>query len=133
MKKAIVTGATGFIATTGAPGGGGGGGINSANTSGTAAMTGGAVYQNGILQTGPVSGASPNGIDDKSVFLHMSTTLTSGYGLGTGGAGNVPATPNGGNGGRCAGGGGGSGVLNGTTSGDGGDGGNGLCVVMEIY
>ena len=127
-------GATGFIGTTGAAGGGGGGGINSANTSGVAAMTGGAVYQNGILQTGPVSGASPNGVDNKSVFLHMSTTLTSGYGLGTGGAGGVPATPNGGNGGLYgAGGGGGSGVLDGTTSGAGGNGADGLVVIMEIY
>lgn len=126
-------GATGFIGTTGAPGGGGGGGINNANTIGVAAMTGGAVYQNGVLQAGPVSGATPNGIDDKSVFLHFSTSLTSGYGLGTGGAGGVPATPDGGHGGRCAGGGGGSGVLNGSTSGAGGNGGNGLCVIMEFY
>jgi hypothetical protein len=126
-------GATGFIGTTGAPGGGGGGGINSSNTVGVAAMTGGAVYQNGVLQTGPVSGATPNGVNDKSVFLHFSQTLTSGYGLGTGGAGGVPATPNGGNGGRCAGAGGGAGVLNGTNSGAGGNGGDGLAVIMEFY
>lgn len=127
-------GATGLIGTTGAAGGGGGGGINSSNVSGTAAMTGGAVYQNGILQTGPVSGATPNGVNNKSVFLHLSTTLTSGYGLGTGGAGGVPATPDGGDGGLYgAGGGGGSGVLNGTTSGAGGNGANGLVVIMEIY
>lgn len=126
-------GATGFIGTTACPGGGGGGGINSSNTVGVAAMTGGAIYQNGVLQAGPVSGASPNGVDDKSVFLHFSTTLTSGYGPGTGGAGGVPATPNGGNGGRCAGAGGGAGVLNGTNSGAGATGGDGLAVIMEFY
>lgn len=127
-------GATGFIGTTGAPGGGGGGGINNTNVIGVAAMTGGAVYQNGVLIAGPVSGASPNGVDNRSVFLHFSTTLTSGYGLGTGGAGGVPAFPNGGNGGLYgAGGGGGSGTLNGTTSGAGGNGANGLIVVMGIY
>lgn len=126
-------GATGFIGTTACPGGGGGGGINSSNTVGVAAMTGGAIYQNGVLQAGPVSGASPDGIDDKSVFLHFSTSLTSGYGPGTGGAGGVPATPNGGNGGRCAGAGGGAGVLNGTNSGAGGNGGDGLAVIMEFY
>lgn len=127
-------GATGFIGTTGAPGGGGGGGINSANTSGTAAMTGGAVYQNGILQAGPVSGASPNGVAAQSLFLLMSSTLSSGQGLGTGGAGGVPAFLNGGNGGNYgAGGGGGSGVLNGGASGAGGTGAGGLCLVMEIF
>lgn len=126
-------GATGFIGTTACPGGGGGGGINSSNAVGVAAMTGGAIYQNGVLQAGPVSGATPNGVDDKSVFLHFSTTLTSGYGPGTGGAGGVPATPNGGNGGRCAGAGGGAGVLNGTDSGAGATGGDGLAVIMEFY
>ena len=127
-------GATGFIGTTGAAGGGGGGGINNANTSGVAAMTGGAVYQNGVLQAGPVSGATPNGVNNKSVFLHFSTSLTSGLGLGTGGAGGVPATPNGGNGGLYgAGAGGGSGTLNGTSSGAGGTGADGLCVIMEMY
>ena len=126
-------GATGFIGTTACPGGGGGGGINSSNTVGVAAMTGGAIYQNGVLQAGPVSGASPNGVDDKSVFLHFSTTLTSGYGPGTGGAGGVPATPDGGNGGRCAGAGGGAGVLNGTNSGAGATGGDGIAVIMEFY
>lgn len=126
-------GATGFIGTTACPGGGGGGGINSSNTVGVAAMTGGAIYQNGVLQTGPVSGVSPNGVDDKSVFLHFSTSLTTGYGPGTGGAGGVPATPNGGNGGRCAGAGGGAGVLNGTDSGAGATGGDGLAVIMEFY
>ncbi len=127
-------GATGFIGTTGAPGGGGGGGISNTNVIGVAAMTGGAVYQNGVLIAGPVSGATPNGVANKSVFLHFSTSLTSGYGLGTGGAGGVPAFPNGGNGGLYgAGGGGGSGTLNGTTSGAGGNGANGLIVVMEFY
>ncbi len=127
-------GATGFIGTTGAAGGGGGGGINNANTVGVAAMTGGAVYQNGVLQAGPVSGATPNGVDNKSVFLHLSTTLTSGYGLGTGGAGGVPATPSGGNGGNYgSGAGGGSGTLNGISSGAGGTGADGLCVIMEMY
>jgi hypothetical protein len=126
-------GATGFIGTTACPGGGGGGGINSSNTVGVAAMTGGAIYQNGVLQAGPVSGASPNGVDDKSVFVHFSQTLTSGYGPGTGGAGGVPAFPDGGNGGRCAGAGGGAGVLNGTNSGAGATGGKGLAVIMEFY
>jgi hypothetical protein len=127
-------GGNGFNGSTGASGGGGGGGINSANTSGTAANTGGNVYQNGILIAGPVSGASPNGVDNQSVFLSMSNTLNAGVGLGTGGAGNNPANVNGGSGGNYgAGAGGGSGTLDGTASGAGAVGGGGLCIVMEIY
>ena len=125
-------GTAGFI-QTGAPGGGGGGGVASTNTNGTAANTGGGVYEAGSLQAGPVSGASPNGVNDVCTILFPSTTLTSTAGIGTAGAGNNPATVTGGNGGRCAGGGGGSGTLNGTSSGKGGDGGNGLCIVMEIF
>lgn len=126
-------GPAGFVGNTACPGGAGGAGINSANTSATNAGSGGAIYENGISQAGPTAGASPDGVNDKSRFLHLSTTLTSGTGIGTGGAGGYPAFVNGGNGGRGAGGGGGSGTLNGTTSGAGGNGGDGFVVVMEIY
>ena len=125
-------GGVGFLSTA-APGGGGGGGISSANALGTAANSGGGVYENGVVQAGPTSGASPNGVDDVCTILFPFSTMSSVYGIGTAGAGNNPATPNGGNGGRCAGGGGGAGTLNGTSSGKGGDGGNGLCIVLEIY
>ena len=127
-------GGTGLIGTNACPGGGGGGGINNTNTSGTAANTGGAVNQNGVTIAGPVSGTSPNGANNQSVFLSFSNTLNAGVGIGTGGAGNNPANLNGGSGGNYgAGAGGGSGTLNGTASGAGAVGGGGLCIVMEIY
>lgn len=125
-------GGVGFLSTA-APGGGGGGGISSANASGTAANSGGGIYENGVVQAGPNSGASPNGMSDVCTILFPFSTMSSVAGIGTGGAGNNPATPNGGNGGRCAGGGGGAGTLDGTASGSGGNGGNGLCVIMEMY
>lgn len=127
------TGFQGLTANSGCPGGAGGSGINSTNVSATSAGAGGSIYQNGILIAGPVAGATPNGVNNKNIFLHMSQTLTSSTGVGTGGAGGYPAFKDGGNGGYCAGGGGGSGVLNGTTSGKGGDGGNGLVIVMNIF
>lgn len=127
------TGFQGLTANSGCPGGAGGSGINSTNVSATSAGAGGSIYQNGILISGPVAGASPNGVNNKNIFLHMSQTLTSNTGVGTGGAGGYPAFKDGGNGGYCAGGGGGSGVLNGTTSGKGGDGGSGLVIVMNIF
>lgn len=132
---ATAAGGNGLNGSTGAPGGGGGGGINSSNTSGTAANTGGNVYQNGVLIAGPVSGASPNGANNQSLFLSMSSTLNAAVGLGTGGAGNNNgATPNGGTGGNYgAGAGGGCGTLDGTASGAGAVGGGGLCIVMEFY
>jgi hypothetical protein len=123
-------GGNGLNGVIGAVGGGGGAGINNANVSGTAGGIGGSVYQNGLIVAGPTSG---NGVNNKSIFLHFSDTLTSGTGIGTGGAGGYPALKDGGNGGYCAGGGGGSGVLNGTASGKGGDGGGGLCIVMNIF
>jgi hypothetical protein len=126
------SGGVGFL-STGAPGGGGGGGINNTNVSGVAANSGGGIYENGVVQAGPNSGASPNGVDDVCTILFPGSTINSIHGIGTGGAGNNPATPNGGDGGRCAGGGGGSGTLNGTPSGKGGDGGDGLCVIFEEY
>lgn len=119
--------------TNGGAGGAAGSGISSANVSATSAGTGGGIYRNGIAIGGPASGATPNGINNQSNFLHMNSTLTSGTGLGTGGAGGYPAFKDGGNGGYAAGGGGGSGVLNGTLSGKGGNGGDGLCIVLEIY
>lgn len=126
-------GITGFLGT-GAPGGGGGGGINAANTIGTAANSGGAVYQNGTIQAGPVSGATPNGLPAMSVFLNGSGSLTSGIGAGTGGAGGNPAFPDGGNGGNYgAGGGGGSGATDPAPSGKGGDGAGGFVSIMELY
>jgi len=128
-------GSAGFSGQFGAPGGGGGGGINSGNTNSTAGGNGGAVLANGLTINGPTSGASPNGADNQSNFLFFSSTLTSGKGLGTGGAGGSAATPTAaGNGGLYgAGGGGGRASLTGTPSGAGGNGANGLCLVMEIY
>lgn len=127
---------TGFTGNIGAPGGGGGGGINGSNTAATSGGNGGGVYQNGTLISGPTSAGVFNGSNNQSVFLHQSQTLTSGYGLGTGGAGGFPSSGkyDGGNGGNYgAGGGGGAASLNGTNSGKGGDGGGGLCVVMNIF
>lgn len=115
------------------PGGAGGSGISSGNVSATSAGAGGGILQNGISIAGPNAGATPNGVNNKSNFLHFSPTLTSGTGIGTGGAGGYPAFKDGGSGGYCAGGGGGSGVLNGTVSGAGGTGGGGLCIVMNIF
>jgi hypothetical protein len=127
-------GGNGLNGLTGGPGGGGGGGINSANTSGVAANTGGNVYQNGVLIAGPVSGASPNGANNKSLFLSFSSTLNAGIGLGTGGAGGNPAFPHGGNGGLYgAGAGGSAGTLNGAALTPGAVGGGGACIVMEFY
>lgn len=128
-------GGAGFGGGTAAPGGGGGGGITSAGVNATSAGTGGSVYANGLLILGPNSGASPNGVANQSNFLFFGSTLTSGKGLGTGGAGGYPSLPaNAGNGGDYgAGGGGGRASLTGTTSGAGGNGGGGLCLVMEIY
>lgn len=115
-------------------GGGGGGGINSTNTNGTSGGQGGSVYVNGILINGPTSGASPNGVANQSNFLLFSSSLTSGKGLGTGGAGGFPPSTAAGNGGNYgAGGGGGRASLTGTTSGAGGNGADGLCLVMEVY
>jgi len=118
---------------TGCPGGGGGSGISSANVSATSAGQGGNIIQNGITIAGPFAGATPNGVNNKNIFLHMNQSLTSGTGVGTGGAGGYPAFKDGGIGGYCAGGGGGSGVLNGTVSGAGGAGGGGLVIVMNIF
>lgn len=132
-NTASTAGGTGMIGNTACSGGAGGAGINNSNVSATSAGAGGSIYENGIVQAGPSAGSSPNGVNDKSKFLHMSTTLTSGTGIGTGGAGGYPAFVNGGTGGYGSGGGGGSGTLNGTTSGAGGTGGNGFVVVMEIY
>ncbi len=130
---ANAAGGAGLSGTTSGPGGGGGGGISNTNVSGVAAMTGGGINQNGVVQAGPVSGASPNGVNNKCLFFMFNTTLSTTNGPGTGGAGNNPATTTGGNGGYCAGAGGGSGTLNGTASGAGGVGGGGLCIVMEFY
>jgi hypothetical protein len=128
-------GSTGFSGNGGAAGGGGGGGINSGNTNATSGGIGGGVYSNGLLVSGPTSGATPNGVANQSNFLFFSNSLTSGKGLGTGGAGGYPSLPaDAGNGGNYgAGGGGGRASLTGTLSGAGGNGGAGLCLVMEIY
>jgi hypothetical protein len=125
---------TAFTAS-GAAGGAGGGGISNTNTNATAGGIGGGVYANGLIIAGPTSGANPNGVDNQSNFLFFSNSLTSGKGLGTGGAGGYPSLPaNAGNGGNYgAGGGGGRASLTGTLSGAGGNGGGGLCLVMEIY
>lgn len=119
----------------GAAGGAGGGGINNTNVNATAGGIGGGVYANGLLIAGPNSGATPNGVANQSNFLFFSNSLTSGKGLGTGGAGGFPSLPaDAGNGGNYgAGGGGGRASLTGTLSGAGGNGGGGLCLVMEIY
>jgi hypothetical protein len=127
-------GTSGFAGTNAAPGGAGGGGINSGNTNATAGGTGGGVYVNGILIGGPTSGASPNGVANQSNFLFFSNTLTSGKGIGTGGAGGFPPSTAAGNGGNYgAGGGGGRASVTATTSGAGGNGADGLCLVMEVY
>jgi hypothetical protein len=124
----------GFSGGSGTAGGGGGGGINSSNANSTAGGQGGGVYLNGLAIAGPTSGASPNGVANQSNFLLFSTSLTSGKGIGTGGAGGFPPTTAAGNGGNYgAGGGGGRASVNGTASGAGGNGGDGLVLVMEIY
>jgi hypothetical protein len=125
---------TGLSGNNAAVGGGGGGGINSGNTNATAGGAGGGVYANGLLVSGPTSGATPNGVANQSNFLFFSNSLTSGKGLGTGGAGGFPPSTAAGSGGNYgAGGGGGYASLTGTLSGAGGNGGGGLCLVMEIY
>ena len=126
-------GSSGMLFSTACPGGGAGSGITSANVASTTGGNGGAIYEIGIANLGPSSGATPNGVNNKSRFLHSSPTITSGFGVGTSAAGGYPAFPNGGVGGYGAGGGGGSGSLNGTTSGAGGNGGGGLCVVLNIF
>ena len=125
---------SGMNGASAAAAGGGGGGINSSNANATAGGTGGGMIVNGILIAGPSSGASPNGASNQSNFLLFSSSLTSGKGLGTGGAGGFPPSTAAGNGGLYgAGGGGGRASLTGTTSGDGGAGAGGLCLVMEVY
>jgi len=125
---------TGLSGNNAAVGGGGGGGINSGNTNATAGGAGGGVYANGLLVSGPTSGATPNGVANQSNFLFFSNSLTSGKGLGTGGAGGFPPSTAAGSGGNYgAGGGGGYASLTGTLSGAGGNGGGGLCLIMEIY
>ena len=137
-SQANGTAGTAGFASTGSPGGGGGGGISNGNASSTTGGAGGGVYWNGILQAGASSGASPNGGDNRSTSVMLSTSLTSTIGLGTGGAGgyhtSYPTFINGGNGGLYgAGGGGGSASLNGNISGAGGSGASGMCLVMEFY
>ena len=129
------TASNGFLNGFGCASGSGGSGITSANVAATTANIGGGVYELGLVRVGPSAGTTPNGSNNKSRFLHFSNTLTSGTGIGTGGAGGYPSTGtyNGGNGGYGAGGGGGAASLNGTNSGKGGDGGGGLCIVMNIF
>lgn len=125
---------SGMNGTSAAAAGGGGGGINSSNANATAGGTGGGIITNGILIAGPSSGASPNGVANQSTFLLFSSSLTTGKGLGTGGAGGFPPSTAAGNGGNYgAGGGGGRASVNGNSSGGGGNGADGLCLVMEIY
>ena len=121
----------GFLGTNAAAGGSGGGGINNTNVNATSGGVGGGVLQNGVVIAGPTTG---NGVANQSNFLFFSSSLTSGKGLGTGGAGGFPPSTNAGSGGNYgAGGGGGYASLTGTLSGAGGNGGGGLCLVMEIY
>jgi len=126
-------GGIGFNGVIGCPGGGGGAGINNLNVSGTGANTGGGLWVNGIFTVGPVSGASPNGVDNVNTFLFFSNTISAPVGIGTAGAGGTPAFPQGGTGGKCAGAGGSAGTLNGAALTPGAVGGDGLCIVMEIY
>lgn len=132
-------GSTGMSATYSTAGGAGGCGINTSNTSATSAGAGGGIYNNGVLIPGPsASGVSqPNGANNQALLMFFSTSLSSIYGLGTGGAGGYPGSGGsgaGGNGGNYgAGGGGGCGTLNGTTSGAGGNGGGGLVQVLEVF
>lgn len=129
-------GAVGLSGNTACAGGGGAGGITSGNASTAIGGAGGSIYENGVLYSGAPSGATPNGVDNRSKFLFFNTNLTSSYGLGTGGAGgyNLLGFTNGGKGGDYgAGGGGGSATLNGTQSGTGGIGGAGLILIFEMY
>lgn len=119
---------------SGGAGGAGGQGISNTNVSGVAAATGGGIYNNGSLVTGPTVGNA--GASNQSTSLVFSSSLSSPstLGLGTGGAGGNSTNLNGTAGGNYgAGGGGGAGTLNGTTSGAGGAGGGGLCLVLEIF
>lgn len=113
------------------PGGSGGRGISNTNTNGTAAVTGGGVYNNGVVFSGSTVGLS--GTSNAALSLLFSTSLTGLLGIGTGaGGGDVDgAGGNGGNYGAGAGGGGAS--LNGTPSGAGGVGGGGLITIAEFY
>lgn len=129
---------SGFSGSASCPGGSGGGGINSTNTSATTGQPGGGIYNIGTLISGPLQTVYPrDGSNNQATYLLISNTITSGTGIGTGGAGTYPTSPtsiNAGNGGNYgAGGGGGTATLNGTTSGAGGNGAGGLCIVMEIY
>lgn len=127
------TGTQGLLGNTGTPGGGGATGINNTNVSGTVGGQGGGVIANGISILGP-SSASPNGVSNLANFLMFETSLTTGHGIGSAGAGGTSTQINGGNGGNYgAGGGGGAATLNGTTSGKGGDGGDGLVLVLAVY
>jgi hypothetical protein len=80
-------GGIGFNGVIGCPGGGGGAGINNLNVSGTGANTGGGLWVNGIFTVGPVSGASPNGVDNVNRFLFFSNTISAPVGIGTAGGG----------------------------------------------
>jgi hypothetical protein len=126
-------GGIGFNGVIGCPGGGGGAGINNLNVSGTGANTGGGLWVNGIFTVGPVSGASPNGVDNVNRFLFFSNTISAPVGIGTAGAGGTPAFPQGGTGGKCAGAGGSAGTLNGAALTPGATGGGGFCGVVEFY
>lgn len=126
-------GIAGLAGNTACPGGGPGSGINTTNTGSATGGQGGGVYNLGILVTGPTT--SGNGTNNASTFLFNDLTLSSGDGIGTGGAGGNSISPAGGNGGNYgAGGGGGSGLLNGSLNlNRGGDGGSGLVLVLEVY
>ncbi len=82
-------GTPGLSGSLAGAGGAGGQGINNTNVSGTATSTGGGVYTNGVLITGPTTGNA--GVANQALNFMFSTSLSAVYGLGTGGAGGVPS------------------------------------------
>jgi hypothetical protein len=146
MGRAAQVGDTGESAVQinvrGGAGGGGGGGLATTSTNAFAGGDGGGVLVQGVLTAGP-TGSAPNvnginGTDDIGVYLSFIVSVSSSFGIGTGGSGggggvggNAAA---GGNGGRCSGGGGGGGATNNIgNSGEGGSGGNGYLYLLEFY
>jgi hypothetical protein len=130
-------------------GGGGGGGITAANAI-QAGGSGSATYKYGqLIQTGSPGGAASgvggnNGINyliDGLALISFSSSLTSSFGVGTGGhaggSGNTAGTIAGGVGGNGgdfgAGGGGGGASTVGATAGRGGNGAPGCIFIIEYY
>lgn len=121
----------GLSGTAACPGGAGGRGITNANANGTAAVTGGGVYNNGVIISGSTVGLA--GTSNAALSILFSNSLVSLKGVGTGAGGGDVAAAGGAGGNYGAGAGGGGVSLNGTASGAGGVGGGGLITVAEFY